>query len=497
MPWTAIEAPFENYPCGYPLIQIVVAACLGMHSVRFRSAISNEELYVLSHLDDVWLSRRSGWTKKGQDARTPGDVDYARVIHSGSFRRLQGKTQILNLGDSDFYRTRLTHSLEVSQIAGGLGAQLCKNFPDHDAINYIPERSMLQAIACTHDLGHPPFGHGGEVALNYCMRESGGFEGNGQTLRILSKLEKFSDSHGADLCREALLGVLKYPVEFSAVANPKIFPKMLSETSGTPLLDRVASKPPKCYMGSESDVVSWLLDPLSNADKDEFQSFEVKDDKHAKARHKSFACSIMDLADDISFGIHDMEDALALRLVDEAGFRRHVTPQKCEGLLDYLNTNYAGSYGNDVYGGLIERVFSHGEERKHQINRILNFVIPSVQIDEIPQFEEARLRYRAKLPEPVSRFVEAVKDFIREEVIYSPSVQHLEFKGQMMVISVFEVLKSDPKSFLPSDIYAKYQCSDMPLRHICDYVAGMTDGYLLRTYERLFAPRIGSVFDKL
>lgn len=448
-------------------------------------------------MSEVWSERRSGFNKKEQDARSPGDIDYARVIHSGSFRRLQGKTQILNLGDSDFYRTRLTHSLEVSQIAGGLGAQLVQKFPEHDAINFIPERSMLQAIACTHDLGHPPFGHGGEVALNYCMHKDGGFEGNGQTLRILSKLEKFSLSDGADLCREALLGVLKYPVAFDAVANPQIVPKMLTDTSGTPLLDRTASKPPKCYMSSEADVVKWLLDPLSDDDKKEFQSFDSKEGKHGKARHKSFACSIMDLADDISFGIHDMEDALALRLVDEEGFRRHVTPKKCEGLLDYLNSNYAGKYGNDVYGGLVERLFSNGNERKHQINRILNFVIPSVELKELPEFAEPRLRYRARMPEPVVRFIEAVKDFIREEVIFSPGVQHLEFKGQMMVISVFEVLKSDPKSFLPSDIYFKYERSDDPLRDIADYVAGMTDTYLLRTYERLFAPRIGSVFDKL
>jgi len=445
----------------------------------------------------VWLDRRSGWVKSDQDARSAGDVDYGRVIHSASFRRLQGKTQILNLGDSDFYRTRLTHSLEVAQIATGLGAQLQHDFPDHAAIAYIPERSMMQAIACTHDLGHPPFGHGGEVALNYCMRENGGFEGNGQTLRILSRLEKFSTSNGADLSREALLGVLKYPVAYSAVANPVLAPRLLTGTSGTPILDRQASKPPKCYMDSEADVVEWLLEPLSEDDRALFQASDQKSGKHAKARHKSFACSIMDLADDVSFGIHDMEDALALRLVDDAGFRRHVTPDTCAGLLNYLNSNYAGKYGNDVYDGLIRKLFSSGEERKHQINRILNFIIPSVRIREVPEFEEPRLRYRVELPEHVANFVEALKDLVREELIKSPGVQHLEFKGQMMVISVFEVLKSDPASFLPSDIYDKYQRSDDPLRHICDYVAGMTDTYLLKTYERLFAPRIGSVFDKL
>jgi dGTPase len=146
-------------------------------------------------------------------------VDYARVIHSASFRRLQGKTQILNLGDSDFYRTRLTHSLEVAQVAGSLTRQLKADNQNHSAIQHMPDLSMIQAIGFTHDLGHPPFGHGGEVALNYCIRTNGGFEGNGQTLRILSKLEKFSEVCGADLTRRALLGTRKYPVSFSQANN--------------------------------------------------------------------------------------------------------------------------------------------------------------------------------------------------------------------------------------------------------------------------------------
>src|SRR5262245_7982930 len=186
----------------------------------------------MSKLDCVWTERQSGWKPQPEDRRSPFDVDYARVIHSGSFRRLQGKTQILNLGDSDFYRTRLTHSLEVAQIAVGLARQIRQNNPDHDAVRYLPEHSMLQAIACTHDLGHPPFGHGGEVALNYCMRRNGGFEGNGQTLRILSKLEKFSKADGANLTREALIGVLKYPIPFSKANNPTKVPAMLQQTSG-------------------------------------------------------------------------------------------------------------------------------------------------------------------------------------------------------------------------------------------------------------------------
>lgn len=451
----------------------------------------------------IWHERIEFWEQKPFDARSPGDVDYARVIHSSSFRRLQGKTQILNLGDSDFYRTRLTHSLEVAQIAAGLATQLRYNHTEHPAIAYLPERSMIHAIACTHDLGHPPFGHGGEVALNYCMRGAGGFEGNGQTLRILSKLEKMSKAAGSNLTREALLGVLKYPVPFSQAANKAIKPALLPETSGTPLLNRKASRPPKCYLDCEQSVVDWLLDPLSPSDRKAFQEYSTGNKgidggeaEHNSARHKSFACSLMDLADDISFGIHDLEDVLAMGLVSREQFERHVTPEKCQALLDFLNSNYRGQYGNDVHGGLVTRLFGDGNERKHQINRLLNFVIPQVIIHELEEFEEPRIRYRATLPAGVMRFVKAIKEFVKREVIFSPSVQHLEFKGQMMVIAVFEVMKSDPKSFLPADTYSRFD-KDGSLRPICDYVAGMTDNYLLKTYDRLFSPHLGSVFDRL
>lgn len=451
----------------------------------------------------TWFERIEPYSQKPFDARSPGDVDYARVIHSASFRRLQGKTQILNLGDSDFYRNRLTHSLEVVQIAGSLAKQLAHNLPNHDAIKYIPERSMMQAIAGTHDLGHPPFGHGGEVALNYCMRDYGGFEGNGQTLRILSKLEKFSSGAGSNLTRETLLGVLKYPVPYSKAVNPnahapssKLHPKMRPNTNGIPILDRESAKPPKCYLNCEQGVVDWMLSPLPSSDRELLQSFDFRDGNHQSARHKSFACSIMDLADDISYGVHDFEDSLAMRLVTREQFEVLVTPEKCQGMLDYLS-EYKGEYGNDIYSGLLDKLFAGGSERKHQINRILNYVIPSVEITEIPEFEEPRLRFRASIPESARRFVEALKDFVFKAVIQSPSVQHLEFKGQSMAIAVFEVMKAEPNKFLPSDIYETCKHENDLHRSICDYVAGMTDSYLLKTYERLFSPRMGSVFDRL
>jgi dGTPase len=273
-----------------------------------------------------WLERREGWRPQTEDARDDGDIDYARIIHSASFRRLQGKTQILNLGDSDFYRTRLTHSLEVAQIAGGIAKQLAKSFSDHPATAVLPDRSMIQAIGCAHDLGHPPFGHGGEVALNYCMRDfdgknGGGFEGNGQTLRILARLENFSRNAGANLSRRCLLGVLKYPVSYSSARNMAFMPSLVKGSSTLQIIDTKSSKPPKCYMDSEDDVVAWILNPLTTEDRDNFQKSEPAYGKHNRPRHKSLDCSIMDAADDIAYSVHDLEDAIALKLVTETQFR--------------------------------------------------------------------------------------------------------------------------------------------------------------------------------
>ena len=144
----------------------------------------------------VWKERQSGWEQHHEDARTPFDVDYARVVHSASFRRLQGKTQILNLGDSDFYRTRLTHSLEVAQIAGGIRLQLKSAFPKHPAKHHLPDASLIQAIGFTHDLGHPPFGHGGEVALIFACETRGDSKEMARRFAFYRSLRHFRSAMG-------------------------------------------------------------------------------------------------------------------------------------------------------------------------------------------------------------------------------------------------------------------------------------------------------------
>ncbi|MFT0850515.1 anti-phage deoxyguanosine triphosphatase [Achromobacter sp. F4_2707] len=445
---------------------------------------------------DAWLARREAWQARAEDAREAGDIDYARVIHSASFRRLQGKTQILNLGDSDFYRTRLTHSLEVAQIASGLVKQVAKSHPQHLATAVLPDRSLIQAIACSHDLGHPPFGHGGEVALNYCMREHGGFEGNGQTLRLLSRLENFSENAGANLSRRALLGVLKYPAAYSKLYQPGLAPRLLDRHSFLRSIDVYASTPPKCYLDSEHDVVEWILQPLGARDKDAFISWQPREGKHGRTLHQSLDCSIMDAADDIAYGVHDLEDAIALRLVGSERFREQVPPSACEAFLNTLSQKYQGE-AHDPYDAMVNGLFGDGSTRKRYISRLVNYFLMAARFDEKPEFEEPLLRYRLVLDSAARDFLGALKQFIMDEVIRSASVQQLEFKGQGMVVSVFEAFESEPERLLPSDILARFRRAEGSARVICDYVAGMTDMHLLKTYERLFAPRMGSIFDRL
>jgi dGTPase len=450
--------------------------------------------------DEKWEERKDTRRKpQDDDTRKASDIDYARVIHSASFRRLQGKTQILSLGDSDFYRNRLTHSLEVAQIAGGIIQQIEQDYKEHDIIKFLPDKSLMQTLGCTHDLGHPPFGHGGEVALNFCMKDYGGFESNGQTLRILSKLEKFSPDDGANLCRRTLLGVLKYPAPFSTVNN--LTPK---STAVPGLIDLEDAEPPKCYLDSEKKTVQWILEPLQTAEKEAFQYVKRHVEGHGTTKHKSFDCSVMDIADELSYGVHDLEDAIALKLLTREDFEEIISRSQCKDFLDNLNERYKDEFESqreeEIYDSFLGQLFGK-KERKRAISRLVHYFITAVKVEDVNGkgvcFEEPLLRFRITLEQEQKNFLAELHKIVRKRVIFDPLVQQLEFKGKQMVVSVFEALASDPKRFLPQSTFERFDNSNQDRRIICDYVAGMTDNYLLKTYERLFSPRMGSVFDRL
>lgn len=205
----------------------------------------------------------------------------------------------------------------------------------------------------------------------------------------------------------------------------------------------------------------------------------------------------MDIADDIAYGVHDLEDSIALNLVSEEQFRHFVPERDSMSFLEVLKTKYPDEIGNDAYGRVVSALFGGSRTRKRFISRLVHHFVTGIAFVEYEQFSEPLIRYRAKMNVSQREFLDRLQELISECVIKSPGVQHLEFKGQGMVVAVFEALHSDPERLLPPDAFSRYEEAGGDLRAICDFVAGMTDSYLLKTYERLFAPRMGSVFDKL
>lgn len=451
----------------------------------------------MTGLVDSWCARRSGRLRHQEDVRTDFEVDYGRVIHSGAFRRLQGKTQILALGDDDFYRSRLTHSMEVAQVAEGIAQHLRAVLQGKPPAELVPPTPLIHAIGLSHDIGHPPFGHGGELALNYCMREAGGFEGNAQTLRLLTRLENFSESDGADLTRRTLLGVLKYPTLYYSARNPERVPALALQTTTISVLDRAKCKPVKACYDSDAPAFEWVLDPLPMQERDQFMRLNVREGDHALTLHKSFDCAIMDCADDIAYGVHDLEDAIALGFVSEDDFRAAVSQEVAADCIEALARRplFVGDRG--TYDELVSRMFGIPSARKAAIGRFVHYFIRAVELLEHKDFTEPLLRWRAALRTNAAELLEALKRLIADRVISAPRVQHLEFKGQRMVVAVFEAVASDPQRLLPRELFQLHRESAEPMRVICDYIASFTDGALLRTYERLFSPRMGSVFDRI
>lgn len=411
--------------------------------------------------------------------------DRARIIHSAAFRRLQTKTQVLGLGESDFYRTRLTHSLEVAQIGSAICERLHQSYEnDSEKKIWIPSLSLIEAIGLSHDIGHPPFGHGGEVALNYSMANHGGFEGNGQTLRIVSRLAEYSPNNGMDLTRRTLLGLIKYPKKYSEVVNNKNIKRSIDIAP----LNLDDWNPPKCYLDDEEDIVNWIFDKLPKEDVKKFKSIKKEKSQHHKTIYKSFDTSIMELADDISYGVHDLEDGIALNLISKEMWVNDVI-----NTIKDINCDITNNI--DFYN---EKLFSDlGKDRKHAISKLVGFFISQIEIINHNKFKTPLFDLQAVINSDAKIILKALKNLIKNRVIKSPEVQILEYKGQQIILKIFEVLKENPERLLPRKTFSLYKNSENKDRILCNYVSGMTDSYATKLYHKLFTPDTGSIFDRL
>ena len=208
--------------------------------------------------------------------------DYARVLYSTAFRRLQGKMQLFGIDNVSFYRNRLTHSLEVSQVASGICNRLERRYyPKNKGRKRefwnFDEIYLINAISLAHDLGNPPFGHAGERVLNELAQDFGGFEGNAQTYRIVTQIEeRYAGFKGLNLTKRTLLGLAKHFYDYSS---------------------------------GESKF-------LYDEDYAKLTSFIEESDLNMKPGQQTLDCAVMDLADEIAYAAHDLEDALQLKYIN-------------------------------------------------------------------------------------------------------------------------------------------------------------------------------------
>ncbi|WP_213539197.1 dGTP triphosphohydrolase [Nitrosospira sp. NRS527] len=447
--------------------------------------------------------------KGGQDAkelyRTSFRKDYARLIHAPSFRRLQNKTQLYPGIESDFFRNRLTHSLEVSQIASSIAIKLNTEIAE---LKDSPLDTDLVAFAgLAHDLGHPPFGHNGEVALDDLMYKYGGFEGNAQTLRILARIEKkvldteakFADEDGRlglDLTYRALAATLKYDKEIPKRNQPGLV---------------------KGYYGSEAELVKEIKRRVLNG-------------SHVAGKFKTVECQIMDIADDISYSTYDLEDSLKggflspLQILDDIHSNNTVRENVVRKVRSaMMESGFPAAHANKtvtedniiaiayhIFGQIIPEhplknikaeamticMSAHSASQTLGANGYMRTDFTSDLIGTFIQ--GVRFKYDKQHPalskvwleENTLLLVETLKHLNYELVIRSPRLRLVHFRGYEIVKKIFVALsKTDGESLLPKDfqeLHSRAKSEEAKMRVICDFVAGMTDRYAAEFYERLY-----------
>lgn len=433
--------------------------------------------------------------------RTDIKRDYGRVIHSASFRRQQGKTQVFPGHESDFFRNRLTHSLEVAQIAEGIADRLNDVYEEILGGQEIDGR-LCAVASLVHDIGHPPFGHNGERALDQLMKHYGGFEGNAQTLRILSRLDKkavFEEPFGGEkraglnLCVRTLAAILKYD---------DVIPTVRDEDSDLK----------KGYYESEQLIVDTVKERV------------LRGKSVPQGKFKTLECQIMDIADDIAYSVYDLEDSLkaafltpAAIFASDENLLEQVVGKVNKSLRDIGETVTADEViatfvdcfeeinptdaDKDPFQFFLKatqisnELSCNGYVRTKFSSRLVHEFINGVEFELNTEFPALST---AKLKNDVRKKVEVLKQYTFNAVIYSSRVKLGEFRGTELVTDIFKALQADKGYLLmPDDVRELYLSTDdavIKARTICDYVAGMTDRYAVEFWGRLRSDSAESMF---
>lgn len=406
------------------------------------------------------------------DHRSPFQIDRDRVLFSSAFRQLQSKTQVFQSGEYDFYRTRLTHTIEVARIARSI-AEYLNQTSDRLRPDFHIDPDLVEAVGLAHDLGHPPFGHIGERKLNELMGPFGGFEGNAQTLRILTKLiyARPNRPSGMKPTRAFLDGILKYKALHGEHSR-----------SGS----AASAFPDNHFLyDDQADLRDFVFDGAS---------LEARPPEELNAL-KSIECQIMDWADDTAYSLHDIVDGI------KAGF---ITPDTLRSWADALDD--LTSYQLQTLDDLVDEIRSGGYEPRTSI-WIGQFIQACrlVPEDSLLAGQTNRHRFRLDVDPHVREVCQLHKRIAVDLIFRSPSLQQIEFKGGYLLTRLFSayaehILGEHPKPLrlLPEPINQWIHTEtdpDRKRRLLCDHLASLTDGQAIRAYKRLYEPDFGTLMD--
>ena len=407
-----------------------------------------------SEFDTESLARR-----EPDEYRTAFQTDRDRIIYSSAFRRLQAKTQVFLSGEFDFYRTRLTHSLEVAQIGRSISSFLKQTSPALDEDFFI-DPDLVEAVCLTHDLGHSPFGHAGERTLHQLMKQFGGFEGNAQSLRIITETiyAGLDARRGMNPTRAFIDGILKYKRLF-----------------------REEPEAPNQFIYDEQEYLRSFV--LRDVD-----ASEIGDLNH----FRSLECEIMDWADDTAYCLNDLVDSMNAGFLRFERVKRWAEQQSLQG----DQARFAETILSVIREGKAEARFS---------KKIGSFIRCCSLIERSTPASLTTNRYRfGLLVDPAVRVEADFYKRLSQELVFDHSQLHqLERKGRVILEGIFEAFSESylngngfrlmPESF--DRIIRLKQDRRTRARILCDYIAGMTDGFAIRTYKRLYDPEFGSLLD--
>ena len=348
--------------------------------------------------------------------RSPYQRDRDRILHSTAFRRLKHKTQVFVNTTGDHYRTRITHSLEVSQIARTLAKYFNLN------------EDLAETLSLAHDLGHTPFGHAGEEALNECMKRNGGFDHNIQTVRIVTLLEnRYYNFKGLNLSIETLDGLVKHngpvknKIKYNKILGKNFFKQKINFNNSPSLEAQIAS-----------------------------------------------------ISDDIAYNSHDLEDGLKANLFKLNDIKRI----PILNVLLKKHINKIKKYPHDIVLRQIVR-----EIIDEMVRDVIFNTQKNIKKNKIKSVKDI---YKSKYPlvcfsNKMKKFDTNIKKFLKKNMYYNKNVIHKTNLGKKIVKKLFFIIKKNPKKYIKID---KSNNADIE-RSICDFIAGMTDRYAINLYNKI------------